>query len=140
MIRSPASPPVHAVAPNDVMPSSSRTGRKGARPSFISSMSVSRATENSAIATYCRASAPQLRDQALEHRVGPRAVDVADRRLPHPPPLDERVADEQPDDLQVDRADLLERAELLEVVELAVEDVGLAGVGGDVAGVRLRAL
>ena len=44
MIRSPASCPVHALMPNEVMPKWCRTGRHGSRPSVTSSISSRLAT------------------------------------------------------------------------------------------------
>src|SRR3954470_2185358 len=51
MILSPASRPVHALIPNDVMPKWWRTGRQGSRPSLISSMSSRRAIAYSLMGT-----------------------------------------------------------------------------------------
>src|SRR4051794_18684212 len=51
MILSPASRPVQALIPNDVMPKWWRTGRQGSRPSVISSMSSRRVTAYSLIDT-----------------------------------------------------------------------------------------
>jgi hypothetical protein len=63
-----------------------------------------------------------------------------DGGLPHLPARDQHGPEQQLDQLEVERAHSLEGSELLEVVELAVEHVGLRGVRGDVAPERLGEL
>jgi hypothetical protein len=52
-------------------------------------------------------------------------VHGVDRRLPHLPARDQRRTKQQLDQLEVERPALLERAQLLEEVELAIQHVGL---------------
>jgi SAM-dependent methyltransferase len=80
---------------------------------------------------------PHLRDEPLEHRVRGAPPDGVDRWLPHFPPVDKPTAQQGPDQLEVEAAMLLERAELLEVVELAVEHVCLSRVLGNEPGHRV---
>ena len=69
-----------------------------------------------------------------EHRIdGPGRPHRADRRLPELPPVDEPSPKQHLHELEVQRAEVVERAELLEVVELPVQHVGLASVRRPVA-------
>jgi hypothetical protein len=67
----------------------------------------------------------ELLHEALEHRVGPWSMRLVDRGSPHLPPLDQRARKEQLDQLEVESALALERAELFEVVEFAIQHVAL---------------
>src|SRR5207247_2415822 len=72
-----------------------------------------------------------LRHQRSEHRIVTRHR--IDGRLPHLPAIDQPRAEQEPEDVEVDRPDLLERAQLLEVVQLAIEHEGLGRVRVDEA-------
>src|SRR4051794_4609860 len=80
MILSPASRPVQALIPNDVMPKWWRTGRQGSRPSVTSSMSSRRATAYSLIDTspgYSARDGPTARPELVVSSTG------VGRAIPH---------------------------------------------------------
>ena len=68
-------------------------------------------------------SRPHLCDQSIKHGVGAPASDHLDRGLPHLPSVDEALAQERPDELEVETTVLLKGAQLLEIVEFSVQHV-----------------
>ena len=65
---------------------------------------------------------------------------VVERRPPELPSLDQAAPEKGLDQLEVDRAQALERPQLLEVIELAIQNVCLVGVFGDKGGEGLAKL
>src|SRR5262249_13225935 len=78
-----------------------------------------------------------LLGESREHRVDVDASDGVDRRRPELAVVEEPVAEHRADQSEVETAVPLQCAELLEVVELAVEDVRLGVVVRDVAHQRV---
>ena len=66
-----------------------------------------------------------LYDELPEHGITTRSLHGVYGRLPHFPSVDQRSSEQQPNQFEVASADMFERRQLFEVIQFAVQDIGL---------------